>query len=550
MPHPLPFRSITLLVLLTVLFSAPLPLLTRSSGLQSLPIVSAAQQPATPATGALSGDTDRLLYEAILPEHRDRIYNQTAGRLSRYRITAEIAPDEGNGPAGLTGTLVLRYVNATDAPLQQLYLRLYPNAPAYQEAAMTVADVAVAGTPVDVTLSVDDTVLTVPLPNLLPVGRAVDVALSFSAVVPVQPRQTYGIFAVDPESGAIVLAHWFPMLAGFDDLGWSLDSVSRNGDPIFSNTALYDVVLTTPEAWQVAATGSEIESSTTDGSITRRFVSGPVRDVTVATSDQFEVAHRDVDGTTVSSYFVPGHATGGEAVLEYATRALGLFNELLSPYPYQQMSMVEAELTGAAGVEFPQLMLMGTGLYGNDNRRNEHYLEFVTAHEVGHQWFYALVGNNQHQHAFLDEGLVEYLSTEVYFSAQYGDQEGLRQFELEVVRWYLQALESSDDMIVDQPTDDFRSSASYSVAVYAKGAIGFAEIRALIGDEAFFTALRAYVDAYEFEIGTPGALLSAFESASGREVAPLWRSWFEAANGDEHFGPDALRELEVKLGLR
>jgi hypothetical protein len=524
-------------------------LLTQSSGLGSVPKVSAAQ-PATPAAGALSGDTDRLLYEAILPDHRDRIYNQTAGRLSRYRIRAEIAPDEANGPAEVTGTLDLRYVSETGGPLEQLHLRLYPNAPAYQEASMTVAEVGIAGTPVNATLSIDDTVLTVPLPNQLAAGQAVDVTLSFAAVVPVRPPQTYGIFAVDPDSGTIILAHWFPILAGFDDLGWSLDPVSRNGDPIFSNTALFDVVLTAPEAWQVAATGSEIESSTSGGSTTHRFVSGPVRDVAIATGDQFEVMRSDIGGTTVSSYFVPGHAAGGEAVLEYATRALRLFDELLGPYPYRQMSMVEAELTGAAGVEFPQFMLMGTGLYGNDNRRNEHYLEFVTAHEVGHQWFYGLVGNNQHQHAFLDEGLVEYLSTEVYFSAQYGDQEGRRQFRLEVLRWYLGALQSGGDMIVDRPTDDFRSSASYSVAVYAKGAIGFAELRALTGDDAFFTALRAYVDAYEFEIGTPAALLSAFESASDQEVGPLWRSWFQAENGGEHFGPDALRELEVELGLR
>lgn len=551
MPHALPHRSFALLILLVALVSAPHPSLAQSSYLQPGPIASAAQQQASPAAAdARPGDTDRLLYEAILPEHRDRIYDQTAGHLSRYRIRAEITPDEANGPAEVTGTLDLRYVNETGAPLQHLYFRLYPNAPTYNEAAMTVPDVAIAGTPVAATLSVDDTVLTVPMLEPLPAGQAVDVGLSFAAVVPVQPRQTYGIFAVDPESGTITLAHWFPILAGYDELGRSLDPVSRNGDPIFSNTALFDVTLSTPEAWQIAATGSEIESSTAGGSTARRFVSGPVRDFTVVTSDHLQVVSRDVGGTTVSSYFEPDHAPGGEAVLEYATRALVLFDEILVPYPYRQMSMVEADLFGAGGVEFPQLMLIGSSLYGDDNRRNEHYLEFVTAHEVGHQWFYSLVGNNQHRNAFLDEGLVEYLSTEVYFSVQYGVAEGRRQFGIEVLLWYLQALTSRGDMIVDQPTDEFQSSATYAVAVYAKGAIGFAEIRSLIGDDAFFAALREYANEYEFAIGTPAALLSAFESASDQEVAPLWRDWFDAENGEAFFGPDALRELEVELGLR
>lgn len=552
MPHALLHRCFALLYLLAaLLLSAPHPSLAQSGRSRPVPMANAAQPPANPAAiDALPGDTDRVLYEAILPEQRDRIYDQTAGRLSRYRISAEITPAEANGPAEITGTLDLRYVNNTGAPLQQLYFRLYPNTPTYNEAVMIVSDGAIAGTPVDLSLSVDDTVLTIPLLEPLPAGRAVDVALSFSAVVPVQPRQTYGIFAVDPESGTIILAHWFPILAGFDELGWSLDPVSRNGDPIFANTALFDVTLSTDGAWQIAATGSEIEASSANGTTARRFVSGPVRDFTIVASDQLQVVRRDVGGITVSSYFEPDHATGGEAVLEYATRALVLFDELLIPYPYRQLSMVEADLFGAGGVEFPQLMLMGSSLYGDDNRRNEHYLEFVTAHEVGHQWFYGLVGNNQHRNAFLDEGLVEYLSTEVYFSAQYGEAEGRRQFGIEVLLWYLQALTSSGDMIVDQPTDDFQSSPSYAVAVYAKGAIGFAEIRKLIGDDAFFSALRAYANEYEFAIGTPTALLNAFESASDQEVAPLWRDWFEAEHGEAFFGPDALRELEVELGLR
>ncbi|MDQ3694960.1 MAG: M1 family metallopeptidase [Chloroflexota bacterium] len=415
---------------------------------------------------------------------------------------------------------------------------------------MTVSSLSVAGSPVVPALSVDNTVLQVPLPDLLPAGAATDLELTFSAVIPVRPTQTYGIFAVDPSTGTIALAHWFPLLAGYDEDGWSLDPVSRNGDPIFSNTALFDVMLRTPEDWQVAATGIESERTTADGVTSRRLISGPVRDFTIVTSDRFESASRDVAGTTVTSYFHPERASGGEAVLDYGATALSVYNELLLPYPYREMDLVEVELYGAGGVEFPQLMLMARSLYANDHARNEHYLEFVTAHEVGHQWFFAMVGNNQHLDAFIDEGLVEYLSTDVYFTAVHGAETGRRQFGLEVLLWYLGMLRTGRDMVVDQPTDSFPNSSVYAAAVYAKGAIGFAEIHDLIGDNAFFSALGHYATDNMFGVGTASALLGAFEAESDRDVGTVWRLWFEQENGAAVFDDQDYQELMVELGLR
>lgn len=497
-----------------------------------------------------AGDADPNLYAAVLPDQRDRIYANTAGKLSRYRIEASVVPAESNGPALVSGTVQVRYVNETTRQLRHVFFRLYPNAPVYNEAAMTVSTMSVAGLAVQPELSLDDTVLRVPLPDQLAPGHAIDLDLAFSAVVPVRPTRTYGIFAVDPDSGTIALAHWFPLLAGYDEFGWSLDPVSRNGDPIFSNTALFDVTFSTPEGWQVAATGTEVETVTMNGTTSRRLISGPVRDFTVVTSNRFKSVSQVVAGTTVTSFYLPEDEAGGEAVLTYAARALEIFNSFLPPYPYRQMVLAEVELYGAGGVEFPQMMMMGKALYGDDNRRNEHYLEFVTAHEVAHQWFYALVGNNQHLDAYIDEGLVQYLSSDVYFSAEYGPDTGRRQYGLEVLMWYLGALQSRGDTIVDQPTDDFESAAAYSTAGYAKGAIGFAEIRRQIGDDAFFAALRQYATDYEFGIGTPPALLQAFEAASDQDVAATWEYWFEEENGRDFFSDEDFNELQIELGLR
>jgi hypothetical protein len=506
---------------------------------------------AQPISNEAAGDADPLLYDAVLPEHRDRIYAATAGKVSRYRIDARVEPPSAPGePARVEGSVELRYVNGTSAPIHEVFVRLYPNAPAYNEAEMTVGAVSAGGEPVTTSLTVDDTVLGLTLPVRLLPDAAIDLDLTYSATVPVRPTQTFGIFAVSPDATTVALGHWFPLLAGYDQHGWSLDPVSRNGDPIFSNVALFDVTLTTPAGWTTAATGTEIDHSSNGDTETRRLVTGPVRDVAAVVSSDLSAVSKQVGGTTVTSFFRPEHQAGGESVLAYGSRALGIFDELLIPYPYRQMTLVEVELHGAGGMEFPQLMFMGATLYDNEHPRNEHYLEFVTAHEVGHQWFYGLVGSNQHRGAFIDEGLVEYLSTQTYFSAVYGPDTGERQFGLEVLMWYLGALESRDDVIVNQPTDAFANSAVYGAAVYAKAAIGFAEINHLIGDDAFFAALRHYATAHEFGIGTPDDLLDAFEATASQEVRPVWNEWFNRAQGRDRFSSEDFQELQVKLGLR
>ncbi len=279
-------------------------------------------------------------------------------------------------------------------------------------------------------------------------------------------------------------------------------------------------------------------------------MTGPVRDFTIVADDDFASVSRQVGGTTVTSYFNPANAGGGARVLEYGSRALATFNALFGTYPYREMDLVEVNLRGAGGVEFPQLMYIGHALYDDDLGGNPHYLEFVTAHEVAHQWWYGLVGNNQHLDAFIDEGLAEYASSAVYFGAHYGEATARDQFDREVKLWYLNALFVAGDQIVDQPTDDFPNAASYAATVYGKAAVGFDAIRGEIGDEAFFAGLRDYLRQERFGVASPGDLRSAFAAAADRDIGELWRHWFEAAEGERDFSPQDYLELRAALGLR
>ena len=528
-----------LLVVIAVLATGPTSGTAAFAG--TAPATPAASPAADPGTDEPPTDPDAARHDpALLPAERAAVRAETDGRLSAYRIAATLVPADPGLPGAVEGTLDVDVLNDTAAPLAEVFLRLYANDDEYADGAMSVRDVTVDGAPVEPVLEVAETVVRVPLPAPLPPERRVTLALAFSAVIPVDPDGSYNIFSVQPGRGTWALAHWYPVLAGRNADGTlNLDPPSDFTDPVFTNTARYDVALTAPSDWVLVATGVETgaDEDPVTGQTTHRYVSGPVRDFTVVADDDFLVVSTDVDGTRVTSYFNPGSETDADNVLTYGARALALFNQQFGAYPYAELDLVQVGLRNAGGVEWPQLIFIEAGYYGNAELDPEaRWLENVVAHEVAHQWWYALVGSNQYRHAFIDEGLTNY-STILYFDETYGLREGRRQLERYLVGPYARLLADGNDQIVDRPAAEFPGARTFVTAIYSKSALGFWAIRREIGRATFYDALRAYAAEHRFGVATPPDLRAALEDAAGRDLDDLWRRWFEEARGAEDIEP-------------
>ncbi len=487
---------------------------------------------ATPASEAVLDD---WIAAAIRPELQGTIAEIMPANLPVYDISVTLEPQAERGAVpSLTGHLLLTWTNQTDETIDALPFRLFANGPAADHDAQIVSDVRVNGIAVDAGLSVLDSVLTVPFEEPLAPGDVAEVSMDFAAFLPINSTDHYGIFGYETESGTWALAHWYPVVAGWDPTsGFLLDPPSENGDPIFTDTALYDVRITTEQGWRVVTTGVEfgdVDTVVDDGTTTRRFVSGPARDFTIVADADFEVATTEVDGIIVNSWFNPGQERVGHAIADYAAQSVSLFSELLWPYPFVELDLVPVNMSGAAGCEFSQLIYMGSDYYtDSENLSVPNSLDFTVAHEVVHQWFYGLVGNNQYAHAFIDEGVTNYLSAQVYFEMTYGPDAAAAIVDRHIVRSYDATVNGGGDVVVDQPTDDFPDGYDYVFAAYSKAPLGFAAIREAIGDDAFFGALAAYVDQFVFLVAEPDQLLDAFEQASGQDLTELWHEWFEEA---------------------
>ena len=458
----------------------------------------------------------------MLPDARPDL--EALGDLTRYGIQVNI---DYNDPS-FTGAAQIDTTNRELVPLDRLYFRLLPNAgKSYGGGgSLEVTRTAVDGQPVTTRLSLSDTVLEVPLVQPLGVGKSVRVDFEFNGVVPANfgsafgGRGGYGIY--NYYDGVLALSGWYPILAVYDQDGWNLDPVSAIGDSVYSDSAFYTVDVTAADDLVLATTGIPEEA----GGM-RRYASGPVRDFFMVMSPDFSVASQEVDGVRVNSYYLPGDEKGGERALEIAAGALQVYDKRFGRYPYVELDVVEAPMRNALGVEYPGIVLVASDLYDDPS---DIYFTIATAHEVAHQWWYGVVGNDVFDAPWLDEALATY-SSNVYLQEAQG--EGAYQGYAE---YWLQSLDdlraSGHDDVVTRSLSYFENQengGSYGAVVYNKGALFFKALRDEIGDPAFFSGLQNYYKDHPYGLARTEDLLEAFETAAGRPLDDLYQKWLYTA---------------------
>jgi hypothetical protein len=509
-------------------------------------LASAAARAELPIASSASVDPDYApLVDSVEPD-----YLRTTRDLTRYEVVAELTPVDGQSNASIAGKTTITYQNHTGTSLDEIYLRLYPNSAEYAEGEMTVSRIRVDGQQATGALGQDDTLLTIALPTPAADGAEIKLSFRFKTTIPTDPRRSYGMFKYDTGTNTYSLAHWQPLLAGWDRVhGWNTGPVSKNGDPVFTEAAVFDVSLTAPPNLVFATSGSALDQTANGESATTHYASGPSRDFVMAASADFVVTETTVGETTVRSFAWPGSEEGSQRVLESGAKSAKLYNDLIGLYPYEELDLVQVNIgNGAGGVEFPGLVYIGASFYDlASGNVDPDFLEFVVVHEVAHQWFYNVVGNNQYQHAFMDESLANYLSV-VYFAAEYSADEANKQANLNLRLGYFDLLFQQGDEVVDQPTDDFPSEHAYGVVIYGKGALAFMELRREIGADPFFAGLQRYYRDFAFEVAEPEDMKAAFEAASGQDLTEFWTHWFEQPDGADDFDAADLARLLREIG--
>jgi hypothetical protein len=494
-----------------------------SSTIETTTVPPAISIPLETSTPITSEEQSQDLSQVLLPGvQTDSAFLQMA---PRYAISLTVNFDAHQ----IEGREIIDYTNAENVALDQLYLRLLPNGHgSYGDGSLDVSKTLLNGQAISTTLSLNDSILAIVLPTPLQPGGQTQLELNFSGDVPVDfggnaTPAGYGIY--NYSNSIMALANWYPILSVYDAKGWHLDPVSDIGDSVYSDTAFYSVDISAPTDVKVAATGSEIGSSAVDAKTTRHlYLSGPARDFFIIMSPNFQRTEQTVDGTRVNSYYIPSHENGGMAALRVAVASLKIYNQHFGPYPFREFDIAEAPMNYASGVEYPGIVIIGDFLYDQPNQPN---FVVAVAHEVAHQWWYNVVGNDVFGEPWLDEALTSYTSSMYYEFGPGGTTaaQGL------IAYWedrYQKVVQAGKDDAVNESLAHFESlndPTVYSYVVYSKGALFFQALRQEIGDQAYFSALRNYYQEYQFRIASGDDLLKTFEQAAGRPLGDFYRKW-------------------------
>jgi hypothetical protein len=470
-----------------------------------LPLLARCIEPEQVATDSLAP-----YKQSLLPAFQGDI--ALLGEIPRYRIFVSLDADA----LTLTGRQQVFYTNREGDKLGEIYFRLYPNLPQFG-GQMEVQRAAVGNLDTTFTYEAGNTALKLPLtPSLLP-GEGVRIELDFTAQVPRSEDDEPRLFGLS--QGILSLPNFYPLLAVHEAAGWHLDVAPEFSDAVFSEVALYEVSVTAPLDMVVVTSGSALDAQPNpDGTQTVYCAGGPMRDFSLMMSREFQVASATTYSTTVNSYYLPPDNSGAQAVLGHAAAALRAYSDAFGSYPFAEFDVVEAPL-GNRGMEYPGLILIGTDLY----RTRAEGREFLVVHEVGHQWWYSMVGSDAVNHPWLDEGLTEY---SVYVYNQMIHSQAAAD-ELLEDRWlipYQVAVGKGLDAAADQSSLAF-SEGNYEYIVYAKGALFFHALHQAVGDQVYLAIMREYLQQYRYGIATPADFLRLAEAVSGQDLDPIYQEW-------------------------
>ncbi len=321
----------------------------------------------------------------------------------------------------------------------------------------------------------------------------------------------------------INLASFYPILCAKQNGEFYQCLYYSTGDPFFSEVADYVVTITLDKAFVVASSGKLVSTKTNGDKSVNRYEIKNARNFCFVLSKDYKVVSEKVNETTVNYYFYDDEKNA--VSLQTAVKAINLFNEQFCEYPYQTYSVCQTEFL-EGGMEFCALSMI------SDNLEYEAYSE-VIVHETAHQWWHGIVGNNEIEHGFLDEGLAEYSVVIFYENHQeYGfTEQSLIDGALKTYKTFCSVqdkLFGKVDTSMTRSLKDFSSEFEYVCVAYVKGALMYDHVRKSVGDQTFFKALKRYIEENEFKNATPEKLVGAFEKV-GADTNGVFESFFNGS---------------------
>jgi hypothetical protein len=460
--------------------------------------------------------------------------------VASYSIDATYDPETYT----LTGQQTAMYYNHTTVPIPTLVFHLYlnafssattlwmresglgmrgygfdPDAPGW----IRIDRIALAdGTALTVrALDGDETLVEAVLPQPVAPGDSVNVDIAFTAQFPKAFARTGWADGGDFIFGG----QWFPKFGVWENGAWNAHPFRANSE-FYADFGCYDVALTLPQDWVVAATGTAAPTVTAnaDGTTTHTFVAEHVIDFAWTASPKYRELTRQVEGVDVRVVYYPRQRAMARRALNATADALPLYNAWFGTYgkglyPQVTVVIVPPDAGGAGGMEYPTLFTVGA--LGGVMPACVRLIEVEAVHELGHQWFQSVVATNEAEAPWLDEGFTDYATVRAMNILYDGAL-------IDCLGWnfsYLALHRLQYTMFPDTPMAgaawDF-DSLQYGIATYSKPALALTTVERTVGETAMQRFLSTYFDRYAFAHPRTEDVRAVMEETLGAEVT----AWF------------------------
>jgi hypothetical protein len=479
----------------------------------------------------------------------------------------------------LNADLSIDYTNNSPTTLREIYFHLWPNGYKNENSALEeqlfkqgenrfidagekdfgyISDInfKVNGSVSDWNMLEDTSdICVIQLKNPLKSGEKISISTPFRVKIPSGKMSRFGHLGQSYQ-----ITQWYPKPAVYDRNGWNYFSYLDQGE-YYSEFGTFDVFITLPANYVVGATGDLVDGEkelkwldenvkatqsmnpfstdmsfqkSADSTKTLHYHQERVHDFAWFADKRWHVLKGEIElpqskrKITAWAMFTNAEAEYWKKSIGYITDATKYYSQWVGDYPYNNVSAVDVTESSGNGMEYPTITAIGN--YGS-----EFDLDITIAHEVGHNWFYGILGSNERAHPWMDEGMNQFCETRYVYtkfandSAKQMDQTdrlgfagkvfGINKMNHRQLEYtaYLIGARSNTDQPPDLSSEKF-SQFNYGVDVYRKTALSFDYLKSYLGDSLFDLCMHHYFDEWKFKHPMPQDVKNVFEKTSGKKL--------------------------------
>jgi hypothetical protein len=374
----------------------------------------------------------------------------------------------------------------------------------------------------------DQTVFSVKLAQPVEPGQTILLNIEFESKIP-RPISRTGVYR-----DYYFIAQWFPKIGVFENGKWNCHQYHSSSE-YYADYGTYDVKITLPSSFIVGATGEHREKvDNTDGTTSHYFFQQSVHDFAWTTSPSFLEYKEDFEFTTgktteITLLLQPYHKHLKERYMNAVKNAIKYCSLFYGDYPYTTSTCVDpAYNSRSGGMEYPTFFTGGAYFL---TRKGISRPEGVTIHEFGHGYFYGLVGSNEFENPWMDEGFTSFLDSEIYYAA-YGEPLYNRTyFGIPVTFKEVKIPIESAGIASHRGTynmDDmqrfawkFLEGGSYGANSYAKAEVMLRTLKRFMGEELFAKMIKDYSQRHWFKHPRPQDFYAVVSEYAEQDM-----SWF------------------------